>query len=1108
MNIISKYDFLCFTETWTTKHFTIDIPGFKCIHISGKKKSEFSCGRPSGGISLYYKETFEGGVTVLEQNSDGLLWFKLDKEFFGVEEDLYFCLLYIPPMNSPVYKRKSIDFFEELEYGIVKYKHLGKLYILGDLNSRVGLLEDTIVNTNFDYIPNIDDDFFDEYVPRCSADKGVNAFGHRLINLCKSTGMLIGNGRLGCDVQQGKCTYYASQGQSLIDYLLLSTNALNDVVDFQILDPNEFSHHSPLYMSLYTNVKVPKPKRYTYENKLIWDETKIDVFTESIVDILPAINDMFVFDGNHVNNESVNMCVENFCDMIYDKAYKCFGKRVPCCSTSYSKPKNTWFNNECKTERCKFNKIRNEYLRYPDDTKKSLYFKQRAKYNNVRRKNKCKFNISQGIRLCNEAKSNPKSFWKTFKNVKKGNSSNSKLETDDFYRHFKNLFDVDSVDKQFENINSNVDVDVLDGVISLEELEEAVCKLKKGKSPGLDGLIPEIYISICEIIKSPVLRLFNFIFEHGLYPKSWAEYMLVPVPKKGNLDDTNNFRGIVLMSILGKLFSLIMYNRLLNWSKLNDIFIENQFGFLPNRSTVDCLFILHALISKALNDGQKVHCAFIDFRKAFDKIERNILWCKLVNYGISSKMLSILKAMYVNVRLCVKYRASCSDFFECNAGVKQGEPLSPLLFLFFINDINESLDATEDTSLFFNEFNIFSLLFADDTVLFANSDVELQNLLNRLNVYCKKNYIEVNIEKTKIMVFRKCKRFNHNNLVYDGKILENVNSFVYLGVTLLYNGKWNVTQKSICGLGSKAMYSLLNMLDKWSLTAKLKLKLFDSMVSSILNYGCEVWGFHPGDCIDKLHLKFCKLILGVKRSTNNNAVLGELARFPFYISRQFRIIKYWIKILSVNNNLLFKSYNVLRCDADLGFTYNGSNWAHNVKKLLFSLGLNDIWINQDTVVPNFNIIKQRIIDQYLQKWSSSMKDSTRLDYCNIFKNEHVYEKYLDVIKETHLRSTLSKFRLSSHLLNIETGRHDNIDRGQRICKCCNMKNIESEYHFLLVCPLYSSLRKKHLSNYYCHWPNIQKFCTLMSTTNNKTMYKLSKFLYSAFKLRDNYLNIK
>ena len=89
-------------------------------------------------------------------------------------------------------------------------------------------------------------------------------------------------------------------------------------------------------------------------------------------------------------------------------------------------------------------------------------------------------------------------------------------------------------------------------------------------------------------------------------------------------------------------------------------------------------------------------------------------------------------------------------------------------------------------------------------------------------------------------------------------------------------------------------------------------------------------------------------------------------------------------------------------------------------------------------------------------------------------NNHVYEKYLDVIKETHLRSTLSKLRLSSHLLNIETDRHDNIDIGQRICKCCNMKNIESEYHFLLVCPLYSSLRKKHLSNYYCHWPNIQK----------------------------------
>jgi hypothetical protein len=286
----------------------------------------------------------------------------------------------------------------------------------------------------------------------------------------------------------------------------------------------------------------------------------------------------------------------------------------------------------------------------------------------------------------------------------------------------------------------------------------------------------------------------------------------------------------------------------------------------------------------------------------------------------------------------------------------------------------------------------------------------------------------------------------------------------------------------------------------------MKFQILDSMVSSILNYGSELWGFHPAEGIERLHYKFCKLLLGVKRSTNNMAILGELSRFPFYIVRKFHIIKYWIKILSNKNSLLYRTYNLLRIDADSDIDYKGQNWASNVKQLLNLLGLNNLWIFQDTIVPIFNVIKRRIIDQFLQSWHGTLLDSNKMNTYAQFKTDFTKEKYLDVIRETHLRRCLSQFRLSAHKLNIESYRFTNVDRDTRLCKCCNMNMVENEYHFLLICPLYSVLRKRYFSNYYCQWPNLNKFRSLLSVSSNKCLYKLAKYLNDANKMREDYLD--
>ena len=178
--------------------------------------------------------------------------------------------------------------------------------------------------------------------------------------------------------------------------------------------------------------------------------------------------------------------------------------------------------------------------------------------------------------------------------------------------------------------------------------------------------------------------------------------------------------------------------------------------------------------------------------------------------------------------------------------------------------------------------------------------------------------------------------------------------------------------------------------------------------------------------------------------------------------------------------------------------------------MLDQLGMTELWTNQDTILTmRLNTIKQRLLDHYYQSWYSNINNSRRQNTYCIFKHTFNLEPYLDIITNKRLRSALRRYRLSSHKLKIERGRYHNIDRKNRICKYCNLKAIENEYHFLLVCPLYRNIRKQCFTSYYCSWPTINKFETLLSKQNKKVTMNLFKYIYHAMHLRyllDNYKN--
>jgi len=412
------------------------------------------------------------------------------------------------------------------------------------------------------------------------------------------------------------------------------------------------------------------------------------------------------------------------------------------------------------------------------------------------------------------------------------------------------------------------------------------------------------------------------------------------------------------------------------------------------------------------------------------------------------------------------------------------------------------------------------MLYADDIVLISTTENGLQKSLDKLNAYCKEWDLDVNMDKTKVVVFNKPGKIVPTKLSYNGKILESKAVYKYLGVLLSNNGKLSKAKTDLSQRGQKAIFKMKTSFKGASPNFETCMHLFDHIIKPNLLYASDVWGYTAiknghlelnslnRDDIENCHLKFCRFALGVSKRAPNIGIYGEIGRFPLAIEAVLNSVKFWHRVQNMSNSsLLQKAYNeMVNLNLD-------NSWYTSMKSLLTKAGTIH---NNPSLVTVINGIKPILEGQYLQFWRNKLFDDknkangNKLRSYRTYKNMFGKEEYLK-LQSKNLRGDFARLRLSAHKLHIETGRYANkTDRKEphdRICTYCTTNLCEDEFHFIMKCPLYNDYRNE-LFNYICvkfpffsDYDQLNQFNWLMSNLDFDIITTFTKFVNRCFTKR-------
>jgi len=1083
-----------------------------------------SCtGRKGYGIAVVIAPSVSESVSLWHLSDDiQALWLRCDGSLFGSKRDVALGAVYLNPDNKNRSKNSLTETFDVLfDEAMTASCMIGEVVMMGDFNAHIGD-ESEFTDEHASLLEDIPCLKHHRMADRQS--KNIDRAGKLLLDLAAAGPFMILTGRGKGDSGEASFVGYRQKRSTRPDHVLLSPSLYNSVVSSRVFDNKlRISDHNCIETRFLSDSAALAPDNCgTYEHScdsdcmrgiLCWCPERAACYAEFIEE-QEEFRNIFI---KSVREKNVEAACEVFTRLVHAAALHAGMRRCSSCvffnrgkRIRAGQRKAPWFSDACRVKKARFWEL---FRGFQDFTEaKKDYRKQLRGDKRVFGKERTKLlldklaNRNEGVfELLRERKTSEPTpisdnAWKEY--------LDAHFHAVDVSRGAKPVSDrrragldgraiaVPLGRGRMQQGTSDGDEFHLPSTSQLYHIVgKYLGKMEASSSPGFESFSVPFIKYACvrdegnerqmrNVLLPYIVELFHLALEQRYIPREWKRAKLSPIYKKGSKADPGNYRMIAVSGTLYRLYANTLRDLVTDWAVKKRKIPDTQFGFYPGRNTLQPIFILRHLVHAArhMKHGNRphLHAAFVDFSQAYDTVSRPCLWEHLHRNRMPKHLLEVIQQIYegdeyVLVDGIKKVSTNNRDEATSLRGVKQGCPLSPLLFSLYINDIEWVIEGCEGAVTGTESLRVASLLFADDLVLTSNSIAQLQKMLRRLQSYAANKGLVVNTGKSQVVNFNSYVHSNIPDVFYDGRKLEKRGSFKYLG--MLFDKHLNLDKaiEQAAQPFAAAIRRVRELGYKWGVRDRphVMLWLFRTYALSAGMYASQVWSTQYltarkvfENVMQRRCMVFLKRMLRVKNSTSNWVVLRECAQEPLQFYWLRATAKFWNSLLEANSITL---RGVLKADMALGNAGMHTCWSRQLKEGLSDLHNAATYKENLRLFQKLDLNKLRCDVRYRQQ--SIWREAECLSPETSSKKVAVYHgwfaeplrrytdprcpaclpQYLLLNLSNRVLRNVSRFRLRGHNLQSETRLYLDKDRSASGCPLCGSDNLQDEKHMVFDC---------------------------------------------------------
>ncbi|KAK3571141.1 hypothetical protein QTP86_003093 [Hemibagrus guttatus] len=815
-----KVDILCVQETrWKGSKARSIGAGFKLFYYGVDSKRN--------GVGVVLKEEFVRNVLEVKRVSDRVMSLKLEIE--GVM--LNVVSGYAPQVGCDLEEKER--FWSELDE-VMESIPTGERVVIGaDFNGHVGE-----GNTG------------DEEVMGKFGVKERNLEGQMVVDFAKRMDMGVVNTYFQ-KREEHRVTYKSGGRSTQVDYILCRRGNLKEISDCKVVVGESVARQHRMVVCRMT-LMVCKKKRSEIEKKTKWWKLKKEECCEEFRQKLrQALGGQVVLPDDW----------ETTAEVIRETGRKVLGVS----SGRRKEDKETWWWNEevqdsiqrkrlakKKWDMDRTEENRQEYKELQHRVKREVSKAKQKAYDELYTRLDTREGEKDLYRLARQRDRDGKDVQQV--RVIKDRDGRVLTSEESVQRRWKEYFEElmneeNEREKRVEGVNS---VEQKVDKIRKDEVRKALKRMKSGKAVGPDDIPVEVWKCLGEAAVEFLASLFNRVLESERMPEEWRRSVLVPIFKnKGDVQSCSNYRGIKLMSHTMKVWERVVEARL---RKVVEI-CEQQYGFMPRKSTTDAIFALRILMEKYRDGQRELHCVFVDLEKAYDRVPREELWYCMRKSGVAEKYVRVVQDMYERSRTVVRCAVGQTEEFNVEVGLHQGSALSPFLFAIVMDQLSEEV----------RQESPWTMMFADDIVICSESREQVEENLERWRFALERRGMKVSRSKTEYMCVNE--REGSGTVRLQGEEVKKVQEFKYLGSTVQSNGECGKEVKKRVQAGWNGWRKVSGVLCDQKISARIKGKVYRTVVRPAMLYGLETLSLRKRQEseLEVAELKMLRFSLGVTR---------------------------------------------------------------------------------------------------------------------------------------------------------------------------------------------------------------------------------------------------